>query len=104
LYYNQRSWRGVRSVGFVDALRAGRRTGEAASAIIIGIANVALEVRRGDGSRYWAVSRFGFRTPARRAQIGYADAQVPVRVDPADPARVDLDRDTCRCRRIRSAA
>lgn len=56
------------------------------------IADVALDIRRADGTTYSALARFGFRTPARRAQIGFAGAEVPVRIDPADPTRVALDR------------
>ena len=57
------------------------------------LADVALDIRRADGTTYSTLARFGFRTPARRAQIGYAGAEVPVRIDPADPTRVTLDRD-----------
>ena len=84
-------------------------TGEATTATITGIdlltvpakvlpnpeatlANVAVRVRRPDGSEYTTTGRFGFSTAARRRQIGYVGAQIPVRVDPADPRRVCLDR------------
>jgi hypothetical protein len=83
-------------------------TGEAAMATITGIdflpvppsvlpvpeasiANVALEVRRQDGDAYRALARFGFRTLARRAQVGFVGASVPVRIDRGDPSRVALD-------------
>ncbi|WAL64487.1 hypothetical protein ORV05_26475 [Amycolatopsis cynarae] len=85
------------------------RTGEAATAVISAIsflrvpkkilpsreaslADVALDIRRADGTAYAAIARFGFRTAARRAQIGFAGATVPVRIDPGDPRRVALDR------------
>jgi hypothetical protein len=55
------------------------------------IANVALEIRREDGSTYRALARFGFRTLARRAQVGFIGASVPVRIDSDDPSRVALD-------------
>jgi hypothetical protein len=57
------------------------------------IADVALTVHRADGTGYSTLSRFGFKNAARRAQIGFAGAEVPVRIDPADRARVVLDRD-----------
>ncbi|WIX77680.1 hypothetical protein QRX50_40800 [Amycolatopsis carbonis] len=83
-------------------------TGEAATATITGIdfltvpadalpepeatlANVAVRVRRADGSEDTTTARFGFRTAARRTQIGHVGAQVPVRLDPADRRRVCLD-------------
>jgi hypothetical protein len=85
-----------------------KKSGEAATATVTGIdyldipaaalpspeasiANVALEIRRADGSAYRALARFGFRTAARRAQVGFVGATVPVRIDPADPSRVALD-------------
>jgi hypothetical protein len=55
------------------------------------IANVALEIQREDGSTYRALARFGFRTLARRAQVGFVGASVPVRIDTDDPSRVALD-------------
>jgi len=55
------------------------------------IANVALEIRREDGSAYRALARFGFRNQARRAQVGFVGASVAVRIDPDDPSRVALD-------------
>lgn len=55
------------------------------------LANVAVMVTREDGTSYRTTARFGFRTAARRAQVGFVGAQVPVRVDPADPRRVCLD-------------
>lgn len=85
------------------------RSGEAATAVITaidflklpagslpsrqaGLADVALEIRRADGTSYRTIARFGFATAARRRQIGFAGAEVPVRLDPADPNRVALDR------------
>ncbi|GAA5198274.1 hypothetical protein GCM10023322_71270 [Rugosimonospora acidiphila] len=85
-----------------------RVTGQRATATITGIdylsvpakalpnpeatlANVALRVRRPDGTEYATTARFGFRSAVRRTQIGFAGAQVPVRIDPNDPARVCLD-------------
>lgn len=56
-----------------------------------GLANVAGRVTRPDGTSYDTTARFGFRTAARRAQIGYVGAEVPVRIDPADQARVCID-------------
>jgi hypothetical protein len=83
-------------------------SGEAATATVTGIdfltvpasvlpgpeaslANLALEIRREDGSTYRALARFGFRTLARRDQVGFVGASVPVRIDPDNPARVALD-------------
>lgn len=82
--------------------------GEAATAIVTGVdflpvpaavlpgpeaslANVALEIRRQDGRTYHALARFGFRTLARRAQVGFVGASVPVRINPDDPSRIALD-------------
>ena len=59
----------------------------------VSVADVALTVYREDGTSYSTLSRFGFKNAARRAQIGFAGAEVPVRIDPADQARVVLDRD-----------
>ena len=59
----------------------------------VSIADVALTVRRVDGTSYSTLSRFGFKNAIRRAQIGFVGAEVPVRIDPADEARVVLDRD-----------
>jgi hypothetical protein len=55
------------------------------------IANVALTIQRDDGSTYQALARFGFRTLARRSQVGFVGASVPVRIDTDDPSRVALD-------------
>jgi hypothetical protein len=55
------------------------------------LANVAVRLTTPDGTSYVTTARFGFRTAARRAQIGFVGARVPVRVDPADPRRVCLD-------------
>jgi hypothetical protein len=55
------------------------------------IANVALEIHREDGTTYRALARFGFRTAARREQVGFVGASVPVRVNPDHPSRVTLD-------------
>jgi hypothetical protein len=96
-----------RQVTVAEAERL-RITGERATATITGIdylevparalpnpeatlANVALRVRRPDGTEYATTARFGFRSAARRAQIGFTGAQVPVRIDPDEPARVCLD-------------
>ncbi|SHF78417.1 hypothetical protein SAMN05443575_0889 [Jatrophihabitans endophyticus] len=55
------------------------------------IANVALDVDAEDGGTYRVLARFGFRTPARRQQIGHPGARIPVRVDRRDHTRVVLD-------------
>jgi hypothetical protein len=55
------------------------------------IANVALKIQREDGSSYQALARFGYRNEARRAQVGFVGASVPVRINPDDPSRVALD-------------
>ncbi|HEX3790592.1 MAG TPA: hypothetical protein VHW44_22195 [Pseudonocardiaceae bacterium] len=83
-------------------------TGVAATAVITGIdyltvpakalpnpeatlANVAVRVRRPDGTEYRTTARLGFRNARRRAQFGHVGAEVPIRIDPADPRRVCLD-------------
>ncbi|WP_153411206.1 hypothetical protein [Nocardia macrotermitis] len=55
------------------------------------LANVAVRVNHPNGSEYTTTARFGFRTAARRAQIGFVGARVPVRIDPQDRARLCLD-------------
>jgi hypothetical protein len=94
----------------VDVGEAARliSTGEPATALIVAIdyldvpartlpthdatlANVALDVTRADSTTYPALARFGFRTAARRQQIGHVGAVVPVRLDPERPGRVALD-------------
>jgi hypothetical protein len=98
---------GNRPVGVEEAEKL-YTTGVAATATITGIdfldlpsralpnrkasiANVAVRVERPDGTAYTTTARFGFGTAARRAQIGYVGARVPVRVDPHDPARLCVD-------------
>lgn len=55
------------------------------------LANVAVRVNHPDGREYTTTARFGFRTAARRAQIGFVGARVPVRIHPQDRARLCLD-------------
>ena len=89
----------------VDAEEAGRlaHSGEPADATILsavrlqpgpglGIYGLVVEVRRADGSRYTATVRHGFHTAERRDRVARAGAEIPVRVDPAAPTRVALDR------------
>jgi hypothetical protein len=56
-----------------------------------GIANVAVRVRLTDGTEYATTARFGYRNAHRREQFGRIGAEVPVRLDPADRARVCMD-------------
>lgn len=53
-----------------------------------------LTVDRADGSSYDAQTRVGFRTEARRHVLGVPGLRIPVRVDPADDARVAVDSTT----------
>lgn len=55
------------------------------------LANVAVLVTRPDGTSYPTTARFGFATAARRAQLGFVGALVPVRIDPNDERRVCVD-------------
>lgn len=55
------------------------------------MADLALRVTRSDGRSYPAGTRLGFRSPERRALIGRVGQTVPVRIDPANPARVTID-------------
>jgi hypothetical protein len=81
--------------------------GERASAVVIdareiavppgmpsapaGMADITLEIRRADGTRYTAVTRVGFSTPERRARVATPGAQLTVRIDPGDRSRVAID-------------
>jgi hypothetical protein len=83
-------------------------SGEQATAVLTGIRDVpvpqaalpgptaslcdlTLQVNRPDGSSYTAQTRIGFRNASRRAAIAVIGGVLPVRVDPADPARVAID-------------
>lgn len=96
--------------GHPSAAEADRliRTGEPATATVTAITPVdlpqallpgpdaslvdlSLRVIRRDGSSYPATTRQGFRSAARRAQLAVPGAVLPVRLDPADPARVVID-------------
>lgn len=84
------------------------RTGEPGSAVVTAVtpvdvpqallpgpgaslADLALRVTRANGTVYAASTRIGFRSPERRALVGRVGALLPVRIDPADPARVAVD-------------
>jgi hypothetical protein len=79
---------GVATITGIDFLAVSHKALPNAAA---SLANVAVTVTRDDGTSYGTTARFGFRTGARRAQIGFVGARVPVRIDPADPKRVCLD-------------
>ncbi|HEY6296786.1 MAG TPA: hypothetical protein VIX15_14080 [Streptosporangiaceae bacterium] len=83
---------------------AGR--GEPASAIVLAAQDVVpqpgfaapgaavdltLEVRRADGSVYTARTTFSVPTPEARAAMATPGARLRVRIDPNDPARVEID-------------
>jgi hypothetical protein len=81
--------------------------GERASAVVIdareiaipqgmpaapaGMADITLEVRRADGTRYTTVTRVGFSTPERRARVTAPGTQLSVYIDPSDRSRVAID-------------
>lgn len=84
------------------------RTGEQATAVVTAVtpvevpqallpgpaaslADLALRVARADGTVYDASTRIGFRSPERRALVGRVGGTLPVRIDPANPARVAID-------------
>ena len=56
-----------------------------------GLVDITLDITRRDGSGYTAVTRIGFRTPERRAQVATVGTRLTVRIDPADPSRVVID-------------
>jgi hypothetical protein len=83
-------------------------TGEQATAVLVAIKDVAvpqaalpgptaslcdltLRVTRSSGSSYDAQTRLGFRDASRRAAVAVIGSVLPVRIDPADPARVAID-------------
>jgi len=83
-------------------------TGEQATAVLAAIKDVAvpqaalpgptaslcdltLRVTRSGGSSYDAQTRLGFRDASRRAAVAVIGSILPVRIDPADPARVAID-------------
>lgn len=93
------------SAADAERLSAG---GEPATAVLTGITDVqvpqavlpgptaslcdlSLEVRRSDGQTYPARTRLGFRDARRRAALTAPGLVLPVRIDPADPARVAVD-------------
>jgi hypothetical protein len=55
-----------------------------------GAVDVTLEVRRADGSIYTAHTRLSVTTPERRAALA-PGTRLQVRIDPNDPARVEID-------------
>ena len=80
--------------------------GELASAIVLAAQDVApmpgfaapgaavdltLEVRRADGSSYTTHTRLSVPTPERRAAVATPGTRLSVRIDPNDPARVEID-------------
>jgi len=80
--------------------------GELASAIVLaaqdvapmpgfaapgGAIDVTLEVRRADGSTYTAHTTLSVPTPERRVAVATPGARLSVRIDPNDPARVEID-------------
>jgi hypothetical protein len=64
------------------------RPGFAASG---GAIDVTLEVRRADGSIYTAHTTLSVPSPERRAAVATPGTQLSVRIDPNDPARVEID-------------
>jgi hypothetical protein len=83
-------------------------SGEPATAVVTGVtpltvpqallpspeatmADLRLRVTRADGGSYDAGTRMGFRSARRQASIARVGQTIPVRVDPADPARVAID-------------
>ena len=58
-----------------------------------GIVDLTLEVRLTDGYEYSTKTRVAFSTPERRARATVKGAELPIRVDPADPNRVVIDID-----------
>jgi hypothetical protein len=89
------------------AQMVGAGGGERASAVVIdareiavppgtpappaGMADITLEVRRADGTRYTTVTRVGFSTPERRARSPAPGTQLSVYIDPSDRSRVAID-------------
>jgi hypothetical protein len=55
------------------------------------LCDLTLEVTRADGRTYRARTRLGFRDARRRAAFTAPGLRLPVRVDPADQARVAVD-------------
>ncbi len=55
------------------------------------LCDLTLEVTRANGSAYRARTRLGFRDAQRRAALTGSGLRLPVRVDPADQARVAVD-------------
>jgi hypothetical protein len=56
-----------------------------------GVVELTLEVARADGTRYPATAGVLFSSTERRVRYGMVGAQLPVRVDPANPTRVVID-------------
>ena len=98
------------TAGHLSAVDADRltATGEAATAVLTAISEVAvpagalpgptaslcdltLQVSRSDGQVYTVNTRLGFRDAHRRATVAVIGSVLPVRVDPADSARVAID-------------
>ncbi len=98
------------TAGHLSAADAARLacTGEQATAVLVAINDVAvpraalpsptaslcdltLHITPAGGSSYIARTRVGFRDASRRATVAVIGAVLPVRIDPADPARVAID-------------
>jgi hypothetical protein len=57
----------------------------------VGFYDLVMDVARADGSHYQAKTRVGFATAERRDRVARAGVQIPLRIDPADLARVAVD-------------
>ena len=98
------------TAGHLSAADAARLagTGEQATAVLVAIDDVAvpqaalpgptaslcdltLHITRASGHSYTTRTRIGFRDASRRAAVAVIGAVLPVRIDPADPARVAID-------------
>jgi hypothetical protein len=55
------------------------------------MADITLEIRKADGTRYTTVTRVGFSTPERRARVTAQGTQLSVYIDPSDRSRVAID-------------
>ena len=55
------------------------------------LCDLTLEVTRANGTTYGARTRLGFRDAQRRAAFTASGLTLPVRIDPADHARVAVD-------------
>jgi len=98
------------TAGHLSAAQAAhlQTAGEPATAVLTGITDVpvpqmalpgptaslcdlSLRVTRASGESYDATTRLGFRDAQRRLAVTAPGVVLPVRIDPADPARVAID-------------